>query len=62
MVSKAELIEQATSLNGGAALTSSRNDEEIYDLNGRKMVKGQRSMPNGLKRGIYIQDGKKMVR
>lgn len=62
MVSKAELIEQATSLNGGASLTSSRNDEEIYDLSGRKMVRGQRSMPNGLKRGIYIQNGKKVVK
>ena len=35
---------------------------EIYDLSGRKMVNGQCSMVNGLKRGVFIVNGKKVIR
>jgi hypothetical protein len=37
-------------------------DNSIYDLSGRKVANGQWSMVNGqLKKGIYIQNGKKTV-
>ena len=35
--------------------------EGIYDLNGRKMFNDQRSMFNGLRKGIYIVGGKKIL-
>ena len=37
------------------------NEDAVYDIGGRKMFNGQSSMFNGLKKGIYIVNGKKMV-
>jgi hypothetical protein len=44
-------------------LTPSLSEGEgaVYDLSGRKMVNAQWSMLNGLKKGIYIVNGKKVV-
>ena len=39
----------------------SRNGGEIFDLSGRKMLNGQSSMFNGLRKGIYIVNGKKVM-
>lgn len=40
-----------------------KNKNETYDLSGRKMTidNGQWPMVNGLRRGVYIQDGKKVL-
>lgn len=39
------------------------NDNAVYDLQGRRVVNGQRSMVNGqsLKKGLYIVNGKKVI-
>ena len=51
--------------NGTTAIkrpTTARNGGEVYDLSGRKIFKDQCSMLNGLKKGIYIINGKKVLR
>ena len=62
MVSKADLIEQTTSVSEKSLTPnpSPREGGAIYDLSGRK-VNSQSSMFNGLKKGIYIQNGKKVL-
>jgi hypothetical protein len=41
---------------------SEKYTNDIYDLSGRKLFNGQSSMVNGLKKGIYIQNGKKRAK
>ena len=50
-------------IDDGLAPTFSQGegDGAIYDLSGRKMVNGQSSMVNGLKKGLYIHNGKKFL-
>lgn len=43
------------------AFFQGEGDGAIYDLSGRKMVNGQSSMVNGLKKGLYIHNGKKFL-
>jgi hypothetical protein len=40
---------------------SNNGKEEIYDLSGRKILNSQSSKVNGLRKGIYIVNGIKMV-
>ena len=40
---------------------SMANNQNWYDLQGRKMLNDQSSMVNGLKKGIYITNGKKLL-
>ena len=61
MVSKADLIEQTTSVSEkGLTPVAPREGGAIYDLSGRK-VNSQSSMLNGLKKGLYIMNGKKVL-
>ena len=44
------------------AFSQSENEEEAwYDLCGRMVVNSQESMVNGLKKGVYIHNGKKVI-
>ena len=63
MVSKADLIEQTTSLSEELRAKSEEYGDAIYDLSGRK-VNSQFPTFNSQfrKKGIYIQNGKKVVR
>jgi hypothetical protein len=63
---KLEIVLEDNS-NGIAEMKNERTKSEkytndIYDLSGRKLFNSQSSMVNGLKKGIYIQDGKKVVK
>ena len=49
-----------TGINGSPSPGPSLYGGEIYDLSGRR-VQGNSSMVNGLKKGIYIQNGKKLL-
>lgn len=54
-------VEKETSIGESLTPNSSlREDEAIYDLSGRKF-NVQSSMFKGLKKGIYIKDGKKIL-
>ena len=55
-----------TSGTGLASLHASPVPQGIYDLNGRRVTNPQRSAeghlyPQGLRKGIYIIDGRKVV-
>ena len=49
-----------TGINGSPSPAPSLYGGEIYDLSGRR-VQGNSSLVNGLKKGIYIQNGKKLL-
>ena len=53
--------EDATGIKRPSPEGPSLYGREIYDLSGRKMVNGQCSMVNGLKRGVFIVNGKKVL-
>ena len=53
--------EEATSLNEELRVKSEESDKAVYDLSGRRMFNGQYSIANGLRKGIYIIDGKKVA-
>ena len=59
--------EETTSINEELRVKNEESDKAVYDLSGRKinsqfsMANVQCSMVNGLKKGIYIIDGKKVA-
>ena len=64
MVSKADLIEQTTSVSEKSLTpVASREDGAIYDLSGRKINSSFFTLHSSFKRkGLYIQNGKKVVK
>jgi hypothetical protein len=63
MVSKADLIEQTTSVSEKSLTPnpSPREGGAIYDLSGRKIDSSLFTLHSSLKRGLYIKDGKKII-
>ncbi|MCR5534810.1 MAG: hypothetical protein K6F47_06560, partial [Bacteroidaceae bacterium] len=73
---QAPIDDMATGIEEGPSPEGPSYVGEVYDLSGRKMVNGQRrrgrelkartewqcSMVNGLKKGLYIINGKKVIR
>ena len=43
-------------------MRNGENENVIYDLSGRKIISQFKVHSSHLQKGIYIQDGKKMVR
>ena len=58
MVSKADLIEQTTSIK---EVKSEKYNDAIYDLSGRKVNCHLSPVNSQLKKGVYIQNGKKII-
>lgn len=54
-------IDQTDVIDRPISHPSTSNSQQIYDLSGRKMFNVQSSVFNGLKKGIYIKGGKKVV-
>ncbi|MCR5361234.1 MAG: hypothetical protein K6E73_04405 [Bacteroidales bacterium] len=54
-------VNDTDGLNGVPTSDPSHNEREVYDLSGRKMLNGQSSKVNGLKKDIYIVNGKKVL-
>ena len=61
MVSKAELIEQTTSLNEELRVKNEESFAAVYDLLGRKINSQLPILNSQLPKGIYIQNGKKIA-
>ena len=55
------VTESTTSIHNSQFIIHNESDA-VYDLSGRKMFNVQCSMFNGLKKGVYIINGKKVVR
>lgn len=54
--------EYETSISEELRVRSDESAAAVYDLSGRRiMFNGQRSMANGLKKGIYISNGEKIL-
>ena len=62
MVSKAELIEQTTSLNEELRVKNEESVAAVYDLLGRKINSQLPILNSQLPKGIYIQNGKKVCK
>ena len=62
MVSKADLIDQATSISEELRVKSEESANAVYDLQGRWVNSNFKIKDSKLKHGIYIQDGKKVLK
>ena len=55
-------LSDETSINDELRVKNEPSATAVYDLSGRKMFNVQCSMLNGLRKGVYIVNGKKVVR